>query len=220
MRLVGVHWPGTSVMHRTPAGVKMLGLMIAITVVLWWRATWVAPTAMVAALLLLVSTRVPWSWIARPARMVALLVVVLTVLQVWLVGWQPALQGGARLTTSLVLAWTVSLTTPVSEVLGVLQRALRPLRGIGVNPDQVALTITLAIRSIPWVLSAIDQADQARLARGQKRSVRALVVPTVVRTIRMADAVGEALVARGVGGRQHRPTEPGPGAEVHGAEPT
>jgi biotin transport system permease protein len=57
----------------------------------------------------------------------------------------------------------------------------------------------MAIRSVPLVVAAAEQADQARLARGQRRSVTALVVPTVVRSVRIADALGDALVARGVG---------------------
>lgn len=199
MRLVGVHWPGRSWLHRLPAGPKVVGLVLAVTVLLWWREPYVAVSGLVLALLVLLSTRVPWSWIAVPARAVGVMLVVIALLQVWILGWQDALAGVCRLAAGVVLAWSVSLTTPVTEILDLLRRVLAPLRWVGGDPDRVAMTIALAIRSVPLVMVAAEQADAARLARGQRRSVTALVVPTVVRSVRIADALGDALIARGYG---------------------
>jgi biotin transport system permease protein len=199
-RLVGVHWPGRSWLHRLPAGAKVAGLVVAVTLLLWTEDPYAVATGLVGSLLVLASARVPWDWLAVPARAVTVMLLLIGVFQVWVLGWDAAVVGVCRIGASLVLAWTVSLTTPVTEMLDLLRWLLSPLRVIGVDPDRVAMTIALAIRSVPLVMSAAEQADQARLARGQRRSVTALVVPTVVRSVRIADALGDALIARGYGG--------------------
>jgi biotin transport system permease protein len=48
------------------------------------------------------------------------------------------------------------------------------------------------------LVETLAEARDARRARGLERSARALLVPVVVRTMRQADRLGEALVARGV----------------------
>src|SRR5690606_19356015 len=138
-----------------------------------------------------------------------LLLLLVGAFQVWVLGWEAAVVGVCRIAACLVLAWTVSLTTPVTAMLDLLRRLLSPLRLVGVDPDRVAMTVALAIRSIPLVMAAAEQADQARIARGRRRSVSSLVVPTVVRSVRIADALGDALIARGFGdsGERGRSTD-------------
>jgi biotin transport system permease protein len=58
--------------------------------------------------------------------------------------------------------------------------------------------LALTIRAVPVLTATFEQARDARRARGLERSARALLVPLVVRTVRHADQLGEALVARGV----------------------
>ena len=62
----------------------------------------------------------------------------------------------------------------------------------------VSLLLALTLRSIPVVATLAVQVQEARKARGAERSVRAFAVPLVIRTIRYADRLGEALLARGV----------------------
>ena len=58
--------------------------------------------------------------------------------------------------------------------------------------------LALAVRSVPVLARLAGEVGQARRARGAERSVRALAVPLVLRTVRHADRLGEALAARGV----------------------
>lgn len=198
-RLVGVHRPGDSWLHRLPAGPKVAGLVVLVVALLHVHSPYAAGAALAGALAVLASARVPWRWLAVPARAVVVVLLLVGALQVWLLGWPAAVTGVCRVGATLALAWSVSLTTPVTEMLDLLRRVLAPLRLAGADPERVALTLALAIRSIPMVIAAAEQADQARLARGRRRSVTALVVPTVVRSMRIADALGDALIARGHG---------------------
>jgi biotin transport system permease protein len=209
LRLVGVHWPGRSWLHRLPAGPKVAGLVLAVAVLLWSDEPVVAVAGLLVSLAVLASTGVPWSWLAGPARAVLVLLLLVGAFQVWVLGWPAAVVGVCRIAACLVLAWTVSLTTPVTAMLDLLRRVLGPLRWTGLDPDRTAMTLALAIRSVPLVVAAAEQADHARIARGRRRSVTSLVVPTVVRTVRIADALGDALIARGYGSEDEGRPEPG-----------
>ena len=56
----------------------------------------------------------------------------------------------------------------------------------------------MTIRCIPLLTGIVDEVAQARKARGLGLLVRALMAPSVVRALRSADAMGDALIARGV----------------------
>lgn len=98
----------------------------------------------------------------------------------------------------LALAALVTWTTRVSAMLDTFERLLRPLRRFGVDGDRVALLLALTVRCIPMVRQCYAEAREAQRARGAERNPVALAVPLVIRLLRKADRLGEALTARGV----------------------
>jgi biotin transport system permease protein len=67
-----------------------------------------------------------------------------------------------------------------------------------VDADRVGLLLALSIRSVPVVAALAAEVRDAQRARGLTSSVRAFAVPLIVRALRHADQLGEALAARGV----------------------
>ena len=102
------------------------------------------------------------------------------------------------LVVAVLGAALISLTTRVTDLLDVIARLLEPARALGVDPERVALLFALTIRAVPVIAGTLHEARDARRARGLEHSTRALVTPVVVRTIRHADRVGDALAARGI----------------------
>ena len=196
--LTSTYRPGTSLLHRSGAGAKLLGLLIFSTVLVAWRS----PVTALAGLFLVgglygiggfgVRTLVQQMW---PLRWFVLF---LLPFQWWTAGWQVAVAVVGTLVLAVAGAALVSLTTRLIDLLDVIARLLEPARAIGVDPDRVALLLALTIRAVPVIAATLHEARDARRARGLEHSTRALVTPVVVRTIRHADRVGEALAARGV----------------------
>jgi biotin transport system permease protein len=110
-----------------------------------------------------------------------------------------AVEVAADILTLVVAAGAVTATTPADRMLDLLDRALRPLRVVGVRPDVVALAVALMLRTVPALLTTAHEVRDAARARGLDRSPRALLVPAAVRTVARARATGEALAARGIG---------------------
>ncbi len=196
--MIGLYQPGSSVLHRLPAGWKLLGLLLAIIGVVLLTAPWqLAVAALVAAggfALARIPARTAWAQL-WPMRWFILLI---AVFQVIVAGPERALMVCGTLLLTVALAALVTLTTRVTEMLDVCQRMLGPLRRFGVDPDRAGLVLALTIRCIPLMVEIVGAVSQARKARGASFSIRALVVPAVVRALRRADAIGDALTARGV----------------------
>jgi biotin transport system permease protein len=196
--MIGLYQPGTSVLHRLPAGWKLLAMLLAIVGIVLLQAPWqlgVAALAVVGGFALArIPARVTWSQL-WPMRWFLLFI---AVFQVIFTGWERAVMTCGTLLLTVAVAALITLTTRVTEMLDVCQRLLGPLRRFGVDPDRAGLVLALTIRCIPLMVEIVGAVSQARKARGAGFSLRALVVPSVVRALRRADAIGDALTARGV----------------------
>jgi biotin transport system permease protein len=196
--VIGVYVPGTSLLHRASPGLKLAGLaaVLAVLGVLRTPGIVAGTAALVAALTLVAGVGV--RRLAAQLRPVVPALVVVAALQVWLAGPGRALVIVGSIAVAVAAAALVTLTTRTTDLLDALVAALRPARRLGVDPERVALVLALAVRSVPVLATLAREVREARAARGAERSLRAFAVPFVVRSLRHADRLGEALAARGV----------------------
>lgn len=197
--MIGLFRPGTSVLHRLPAGAKLLGLMIAIIAVVATvrRPLDVAIAALLVAVLYGVGRIGPRVALAQ-LRPLVWMIAIIAVFQVIITSPSRAVVVCGVLLLSVSLAALVTVTTRVTEMLDTCGRVMQPLRRFGVDPDRVGLLLALTIRLVPLLTAVVHEVSDARKARGLQWSVTALATPVVVRALRTADALGESLVARGV----------------------
>lgn len=199
MTTLGLYRPGHSILHRLPAGAKLAGLVIAlVALAAFVRTPWHLVPAAVAVAAAFALARIPLRVILAQLRPVFWMIAFIAVFQVVFTGWRRALVVCGVLLLSVAVAALVSLTTRVLDMLDALHRILAPLRRFGVNPDRVGLVLAMTIRCIPLLAGLVAEVTEARKARGLGFSLRALAVPVVIGALRTADAMGEALAARGV----------------------
>ncbi|MEU4572151.1 energy-coupling factor transporter transmembrane protein EcfT [Nonomuraea sp. ATR24] len=196
--LAGIYVPGSSPLHRLPVGVKLLGLAVCCTVLVLLRSPWaMGAAALVTAGLYALSgvgAAAAWAQI-RPVRWFA---VALFAVQWVMAGLPTAAMLTSRLVLAVALAALVTLTTRTSAMLATLERGLRPARRLGVDPFRLSLLLSLTIRTVPVMAGLAVRVREAQRARGVEWSLRAFAVPLVVSALRHADALGEALSARGL----------------------
>ncbi|MEO3807033.1 energy-coupling factor transporter transmembrane protein EcfT [Nonomuraea sp. B1E8] len=196
--LTGAYVPGSSPLHRLPAGAKLAGLAVACTVlVLLSSPAALGGAAAVVAGLYAVSRVGPaaaWAQV-RPVRY---FVVALFGLQWVFVGLEGAAVTTLRVLLAVALAGLVTLTTRTSAMMAALERCLGPARLVGLDPFRLSLLLSLTVRSVPVIAALAVRVREAQRARGVERSLRAFAVPLVVSSLRHADALGEALSARGL----------------------
>lgn len=200
--MIGLYRPGSSLVHRAPTLLKLLLLAVAMVLVGLAADPVLLGGALVAVVALYAVAGIPptaaWPQIG-PILWILVFAVPVQVLVAGgsAAGWTTAGLMAGRLLAAVALAALFTLTTTVTAVLEAFQTMLRPFRR-WVDADRVGLLVALTIRCIPLVAEIVREVLEARRARGTQGSLLALAVPVVVRSLYAADAIGEALTARGL----------------------
>lgn len=184
-----------SIVHRARPAIK-LGLLVILCTTLFvvegWSSVIVAATLVIVGFTLAgLGPRHAFASLRPTLWILAAIFVVQTVLC-------DMIFAGFVVTRFIVLilaAGLVTLTTKTSEIVEGIQVALKYAPG-RLPRDQIALAISLCLRFIPLVRSVLDEVRQAQQARGLERNLIALLVPLIVRTLKTADEVSQAIYSR------------------------
>lgn len=197
---LGLFVPGNTLLHRLPAGWKLVALVLIGVAVVAARGPW-WPTAAFA-----ISLAVAVGWVrmgaralVRTLRPIVVVMGVATVFQWWARGWPTAVEVLMTVLAMVVFSAVLTATTATDELLDAVVRGLQPFRRVGVNPDAVALAISLMLTAIPAIFAIFGDSLDAARARGLSRDPRATLAPTAIRVVAHAQATGDALAARGLG---------------------
>jgi biotin transport system permease protein len=197
--MIGVYRPGDSLLHRMPAGLKLLLLVVSIVIAtVFVRGPLEVLIVGVVVAGLFAVARIPLKVVLAQLRPMVWMLLIIAAFQVLITSPARAVVVCGVLLISVALAALVTLTTRVTDMLDAVTRGLGPLRRVGVDPERIGLMLALAIRCVPLLAGIVHDVAEARRARGLQWSMTALVTPVLVRALRTADAMGDALAARGV----------------------
>lgn len=199
MSIVGLYQPGRSPLHRIGAGWKLLGLLaFAVLIFVLRTPTELAVTAFVVVLgypAARIAPRRCW----QAARLLVPLLLLIFLVQWWLLSAEQAATVCLRLFAALAAANLFTLTTKVDDLVNAVERGLGPTRRFGIHPERIGLMVGLTLQAVAVLSSIATDTREAQRARNAGGSIPAFAVPFLVRTLRHADELGEALAARGVG---------------------
>ncbi|WP_280305284.1 energy-coupling factor transporter transmembrane component T family protein [Nocardia abscessus] len=197
--MIGLYRPGNSLLHRIPAGAKLVLLLVSIVAgTVFMRTPVQVLVAATAVAGLFAAAGIPWRVALAQLRPLVWMVLLIAAFQVLITSPARAAVVCGVLVVSVALAALFTLTTRVTDMLDAVTRWLGPLRRVGVDPERIGLLLALAIRCVPLLAGIVHDVAEARRARGLEWSMTALVTPVLVRALRTADAMGDALAARGV----------------------
>ena len=217
--ILSLYVPGDSIVHRLPAGTKLLILFTGSVALFVVSGIPVHAGELLVVAGLYRVARLPWRAVLRQLRPALLFLVPIFLFHVFLTDWMLGLETVLRILVLLLLAVLVTLTTRLSDMIDVVERAARPLRHAGVSPSKVGMMLSMVIRFIPLMMREAGEILEAQRARGLDRSAVALLVPLLIKTLKMADDLSDAIEARGydaeavvpVWRRRRRATLPSPG---------
>lgn len=198
MTALGCYLAGHSVLHRLPTAGKLLGLLAVGVGVLWLQRWWHIGVALAVVVAGYAVARIGPRTMLAQLRPLLWIVTAIGAFQLLAAGWERAVVVTGQLVVLVLAAALVTVTTRTTALLDVAVRVARPLRPLGVDPDRLGLLLALGVRAVPTVVALAGQVRDAQRARGLTFSPRAFAVPLLVRSLRQADALGEALAARGV----------------------
>ncbi|WP_417825992.1 energy-coupling factor transporter transmembrane component T family protein [Thalassospira povalilytica] len=194
--IAGLYIDGNSVLHRAQAGPKILA-MVALGTGVFMVPDWPVVSLVLASVIALYRlSGFGWRVIIAQIRPMAWLLAIFFAVQLWLNDWQAGLLVITRIAAIVMFASLITLTTKTSDMLASLERALRPLKPLGVSPEKVSLAISMVLRFIPVIAAVASEIRDAQRARGLDRFILAMIVPLIIRTLKMADDVADAIEAR------------------------
>lgn len=189
--------PGDSFLHRMRPGAKLLALAGGGTAIFLLPGLPALGAVMLAVLMIYGATGLGLSAAWAQLRPVLVIFAILFAAQVFISGWLTGAFFITRFATLLMLAGLLTLTTRVSDMVAALEHGLEWLRPLGLNPSKISLALALALRFIPVLAQITSEVREAQRVRGLDRSIIAIAIPVIVRTLRMSDAIADAIEARG-----------------------
>jgi biotin transport system permease protein len=193
----GLYCPGSSPIHRIAPGFKLLGMAIAGMIVFWVNHLSAMVGMFMASVGLVAIARLPISTVVRQIRPALWIVISIAGVHGVFAHWETGVLLALRFLSLLLLATVVTLTTRTSDMVEVVSHVFQPLKRVGLNPEQLSLMVAIAIRFIPVLLTHIRDIQDAQRARGVDRPIITFLVPLLVRTLHTADALVDAIDARG-----------------------
>lgn len=197
MMIESLHVTGDGWLHRLPARYKLLALMMAGIVLFFVHHLWGLLFAFAISCVLVWSTGISARACWRQVR--GLLYVLITIggFTVIFHGWLEGAVVMLRVAALVGLALAVTLSTPSSAMIATCERALMPFERLGwVDAGKVALALALTLRFIPEIWQQFQDIREAQAARGLARHPLALLVPLIVKTLKRAQQVAQAIDAR------------------------
>jgi biotin transport system permease protein len=195
---LALYSPGPSLLHRTPAGVKLAALA-GLSVLLFAVPRLVVTALALAAVvgLGLAGARMTPRQLLAQLRPVALWLAGLLAFHLVFTDLTTGALAVLRLAALVLAAALVTATSRVAALVAVIEWLCAPLRLVGVRPGRIGLAIAMTLRFIPLVAERAARIREAQAARGAARPMALMLVPLLVQVLQLAHTTAEALDARG-----------------------
>ncbi|MFK3689180.1 CbiQ family ECF transporter T component [Agrobacterium tumefaciens] len=197
-----LHVDGTGWLYRVSPRLKLLTLMGFSIALFLTRdlAALVAATVLAAGVLS--ATRLPLRDIALRLRPVMLTIFLVAAFSYLLLLVNDASVNLLRLTALALLATAVTITVSISQFMDEITLAAGPLERLGLlKAADIGLAVGLVVRFVPEIVNRYHAVRDAHRARGLPVRMATIVVPLVIMTLKDADAIADAIDARGFRGQ-------------------
>jgi biotin transport system permease protein len=194
---LGTYIHRDSAIHGIPAGVKILILLAGGTAVFLIHDFYTVVGVLIGIVALYFVARIPLTILLAQIRPVFWIFLLVFLFQLFTRDAVFASMVVTRFCALLLLASLVTLTTPVSAMIEAIEKGIGWLRWFGINPAKISLGLSLALRFIPVVAKITSEVREAQRVRGLEWSVIAIALPVIIRTLKMADDIANAIDARG-----------------------
>jgi biotin transport system permease protein len=189
--------PGQGWLYRMPAGRKLLVLVILGVVLMLVHSLSILTLALLVVVALMYQSGLSFKKLWLQLKLMGWFLLILCIYTAWVQSPEAALEMLLRLSSLILAALLVSMTTPITQMMNVVEWLLRPFARMGwVDPSKVSLAMGLTLRLIPELSVQWNDIREAQSARGIQPGVTTMLFPMLVRTLRRAEELSEAIDAR------------------------
>lgn len=236
--ILGRYSPFNSFIHRMDPRNKIFCLIALMVAVFMPYSTWeltfiVGGILAVFTLVLLIVSRIPIKQLFSSLKTMWFIIIVLLLVNCLVpprgatavafsigtfnIYWDAILQSLKiilRLVLMISLSMVLTATTKPLELTYALEWYLTPLKLIKFPAHEVAMTISIALRFIPTILSEVDRIMKAQSSRGvdfkhgkissRFKAIISLIIPLFISAFQRSEELADAMEARGYDPKQKR----------------
>ncbi len=199
--LTSLHVAGHTWLHRMPAAPKLAGLALASLALFFISNIPLLAASLLLSAAVYVRLGIPPREALARIRPVLITIALLGLINLLLISPLEALTTTLRLVAVLLLAASVTATTTIAAFMEVVTGALTPLERLGLMKARDAgLALGLVLRFVPEIMERYADLKDAHRARGIPVKLHRLLGPLIIATLKDADAIAQAIDARGIRG--------------------
>lgn len=214
--------PGNGVIHRLDPRMKII-LLIAYIVFIFCTFNFVSLALMTAATVgVILLSQVPLKMYFKSLKVVIIIVLITSVLNVFYGGGDPLWQFGVikislegiyraifvsvRIVLLIFISSCLTFTTTPTDLTDAIERLMKPLKVLHVKVHEIAMMMTIALRFVPTLLDETDKIMSAQKARGADmesggvfkkiRAMTPVLIPLFVSAFRRAYELAVAMECR------------------------
>jgi biotin transport system permease protein len=189
--------PGQGWLYGISAGRKLLVLVVLGAVLMLVHRLSILTLSLLAVAALMYQSGLSFQRLWSQLKLIVWFLLLLCIYSAWVQSPEVALEMLLRLSSLILAALLVSMTTPITQMMDVVVWLLKPFERLGwVNTQKVSLALGLTLRLIPELSVQWDDIREAQAARGIEPGVMTMLFPMLVRTLRRAEELSEAIDAR------------------------
>ncbi|MDQ1197783.1 energy-coupling factor transporter transmembrane protein EcfT [Agrobacterium sp. SORGH_AS 787] len=193
---------GTGWLYRLSPRIKLLTLAAFSAGLFLTRDPLILSLAVILAVLILWQAHLGLRGTLSRLRPVFLTIALIAAFSVLLIPFMDATITLLRLSALTLLATAITASVNISQFMDEITYALRPLEKLGLaNAADVGLAVGLVVRFVPEIISRYHTLSDAHRARGSRVRLTSILVPLVIMTLKDADAIADAIDARGFRGQ-------------------
>ncbi|WP_421361932.1 CbiQ family ECF transporter T component [Agrobacterium rosae] len=201
-----LHVEGSGWLYRLSPRIKLASLALFSIGLFLTRDPLILLAAVLMAGLVLWQTHLGFREIAARLRPVLLTIAIIAAFSFLLISAADAVIALLRLTALTLLATAITASVSISQFMDEIAFALRPLEKLGLaKAADVGLAVGLVVRFVPEVINRYETLRDAHRARGMKTKLHTILVPLIIMTLKDADAIADAIDARGFRGQTSSP---------------
>ena len=187
---------GKTFIHRLPAGLKLLIVFFVSIGLFYFASLPLAIVSLIVVWCLFFLAGFPFFKPVLELKKISWLLAALFIVQYFSVNFESAALIVIRLSSLLLLATLVTLTTPFSKMMACFEKLFSFMRVFGVNPAKISLGLSLTLRFIAVFSDISQEVREAQKARGLENSVFAVIIPVLIRSLKVQADVAAAIEAR------------------------
>lgn len=205
--VIGSYYPVKSKVHFMNPVSKILCTILYILMTFLCQDIKLMLLLTFLAILMVEIARLPKSLYLRTFRSLKFIILFMIIIYYFLgTNLDTVLNMVFRLINIVLYTSILTLTTPPTEITYGLQKALAPLKLVGIPINKMSLSISLALRFIPTIIDQGNKILKSQASRGidyyasnikgKFVAIKSMLLPMFILTVRRADTLSEAMQVR------------------------